>query len=250
MLNTRSTTAFFLFLFGLSVTIRAAEHPVPLEKNTDTAKCVECHEDKSKGKHVHSAMGAGCNSCHEIKVQGEVTNVDLNQPADQLCFSCHTNPAKEDDTQHGPYKAGQCVMCHDAHASDNPNQLIATGNDLCLECHIYRGRVTRKIKLFNKFDQTDEQYENIPKIELDPSHKFGHPFRGHYVAGKEDFNFKGSQMSCRSCHEYHVADNEKFVRHGVVSGRDICSSCHDENDRQSIAKRNERAAQEAEKAKK
>ncbi|MGA7048407.1 MAG: hypothetical protein WBY98_19240, partial [Candidatus Sulfotelmatobacter sp.] len=30
-------------------------HPVPLDKNVDSAKCLECHEDKSKGKAVHSA---------------------------------------------------------------------------------------------------------------------------------------------------------------------------------------------------
>ncbi len=34
----------------------ASVHPVPLDKNTDAAKCLECHEDKTKGKSVHSAM--------------------------------------------------------------------------------------------------------------------------------------------------------------------------------------------------
>ena len=37
-------------------------HPVPLDQNTDAAKCVECHEDKTKGKSVHSAMAMGCMS--------------------------------------------------------------------------------------------------------------------------------------------------------------------------------------------
>ena len=36
----------------------AKEHPVPLDKNVDSAKCLECHEDKSKGKAVHSPQGA------------------------------------------------------------------------------------------------------------------------------------------------------------------------------------------------
>jgi hypothetical protein len=34
----------------------AKEHPVPLDKNVDSAKCLECHEDKSKGQAVHSAI--------------------------------------------------------------------------------------------------------------------------------------------------------------------------------------------------
>ena len=34
----------------------AAVHPVPLDKNTDSKKCLECHDDKAKRKFVHSAM--------------------------------------------------------------------------------------------------------------------------------------------------------------------------------------------------
>ena len=41
----------------------AGIHPVPLDKNTDSAKCAECHEDKAKGKFVHSAIAMGCTSC-------------------------------------------------------------------------------------------------------------------------------------------------------------------------------------------
>src|SRR5512135_2704877 len=42
----------------------AKQHPVPLDKNTDAAKCIECHGDKAKGKVVHSAIATGCTSCH------------------------------------------------------------------------------------------------------------------------------------------------------------------------------------------
>ncbi len=34
----------------------AAVHPVPLDKNVDAKKCLECHDDKTKHKFVHSAM--------------------------------------------------------------------------------------------------------------------------------------------------------------------------------------------------
>ena len=46
----------------------AAVHPVPLEQNVDAKKCLECHEDKSKGKAVHSAIAMGCLSCHDPHV--------------------------------------------------------------------------------------------------------------------------------------------------------------------------------------
>ncbi len=55
----------------------AAVHPVPLDKNTDSKKCLECHDDKAKHKFVHSAMQAGCLSCHEIRVNKDVTRVKL-----------------------------------------------------------------------------------------------------------------------------------------------------------------------------
>ena len=41
----------------------AAMHPVPLDKNTDSAKCIECHEDKAKGK-IRSF--SHCHGLHQL----------------------------------------------------------------------------------------------------------------------------------------------------------------------------------------
>ena len=58
---------WIVYLLVLAVSRALAKtHPVPLEKNVDSAKCLECHEDKSKGKAVHSAIATGCLSCHEV----------------------------------------------------------------------------------------------------------------------------------------------------------------------------------------
>lgn len=43
-------------LLLIIVPLHADIHPVPLEKNTDSAKCLECHADKAKGKFVHTAI--------------------------------------------------------------------------------------------------------------------------------------------------------------------------------------------------
>ena len=68
----------------------AAVHPVPLDKNVDGAKCLECHEDKSKGKFVHSAIAMGCLSCHQVRTNKDVTHVILNNPVPyKVCLSCH-----------------------------------------------------------------------------------------------------------------------------------------------------------------
>src|ERR1017187_8520919 len=47
---------WFVLIALLLPRATAAVHPVPLDKNIDAAKCLECHEDKSKGKFVHSAI--------------------------------------------------------------------------------------------------------------------------------------------------------------------------------------------------
>ena len=71
-----------VMLFAVTVFIAAAPafaatHPVPLDKNTDAKKCLECHEDKAKGKAVHSAIQMGCLSCHEMN------------HAKAACDTCH-----------------------------------------------------------------------------------------------------------------------------------------------------------------
>jgi len=69
---------FAIFLLAVQVVPAfAKEHPVPLEKNVDSAKCLECHEDKSKGKAVHSAIATGCLSCHEVRVNKDITRIKL-----------------------------------------------------------------------------------------------------------------------------------------------------------------------------
>jgi predicted CXXCH cytochrome family protein len=75
----------------------AAVHPVPLDKNTDAAKCLECHEDKAKGKFVHSAIATGCLSCHEVRVSKDATHIKLitATPA-ALCITCHADKKAAD----------------------------------------------------------------------------------------------------------------------------------------------------------
>ncbi len=131
----------------------AKEHPVPLDKNVDSKKCLECHEDKTKGKSVHSAIATGCLSCHEVRVNRDTTHVKLITATPyKLCLTCH---ADKDATQlkgrvHPP-AVRDCLTCHDPHTSDNKNQLRkATSGDkkdnLCLTCHTQGLNVPRKGK--------------------------------------------------------------------------------------------------------
>ncbi len=106
--------------------LQAGKHPVPLDNKTDTAKCLECHEGKGKGAHVHSAVAMGCTSCHEIRTSKDVTRVKLiTTTSSKLCLTCHTekNAAEIQGRVHPP-AVRDCVKCHDPHQSANEQQLL------------------------------------------------------------------------------------------------------------------------------
>src|ERR1700739_1876528 len=133
--------AGLLIALFLAVPLRADIHPVPLEKNTDSAKCLECHEDKAKGKFVHTAISTGCTSCHEIRVNRDITRVKLITTTPySLCMTCHKdkNAAKIKGTLQKP-AVRDCLKCHDPHQSDNKYQLLkptsgTAKENLCLSC--------------------------------------------------------------------------------------------------------------------
>lgn len=214
----------------------AGEHPIPLEKNVDAAKCLECHEDKSKGTHVHSAIAMGCTTCHEVKVvDKDTTNVDLISPKEELCFTCHEK--SKEATLHGPYGKGNCILCHDPHVSDFDKQLRASGNSLCLECHQDRP-ANGKLALFKtEHEISEEEFAAIPKIGLDPTLKMGHPMGMHKVADLPDPLHPGQKISCITCHENHAAAREKLVRTVEVNKKqmDVCDGCHLANDERNMA---------------
>ena len=177
----------------------AKTHPVPLDKNVDAAKCIECHEDKTKGKAVHSAIATGCLSCHEVRVNRDVTRVKLTTTTTQaLCLSCHDEKKVQPGMTMHPPAVRDCVKCHDPHRADNPNQLLkatsgATRDEnLCLSCH--------NIGL------------NTPK---------------------DGSRHAALDMGCDTCHVTHKnGDREKveFVSHLKKDVPALCIDCHDVKD--------------------
>ena len=83
----------------------AAVHPVPLDKNVDAKKCLECHDDKTKHKFVHSAMQGGCLTCHEVRVNKDVTRVKLiTATPSSLCLTCHADKRPRRTSK------GRCIL--------------------------------------------------------------------------------------------------------------------------------------------
>ena len=203
-LKVRTALPKFVWLLGYFLVIAvvpavAKIHPVPLDKNVDAAKCLECHEDKSKGKAVHSAIATGCLSCHQVRVNKDTTRVVLVTATPyKLCLTCH---GEKDATQikghvHPP-AVRDCLTCHDPHATDFKNQLLkaASGDkkvNLCLTCH--------------------NQGENVPE-------------KGSRHAALD--------MGCDTCHTTHKTGAEATLEnqfHLTKGTPALCIDCHDVKD--------------------
>ncbi len=210
-----------LVLIACPSWLLAATHPVPLDKNTDSAKCIECHEDKAKGKNVHSAIAMGCTSCHEIRVNKDVTRVKLITTTPQaLCITCHAdkNAADLKGKVHPP-GVRDCLKCHDPHQSDNKFQLLQPtsgdkGQNLCLTCHTQGLNVPEKGSRHAALDMGCETCHTV--------HKTGEP-------GKLEFDYhltKTTPALCIDCHD--VKDASLIKAHqGQPFATANCIQCHD-----------------------
>jgi predicted CXXCH cytochrome family protein len=208
-------------LFLAALPAFAATHPVPLDKNTDAAKCLECHSDKQQGKAIHSAMTTGCMSCHEIRITKDITRVKLitATPA-ALCLTCHAdkNAADLKGTVHSP-AVRDCVKCHDPHSSDNKNQLVKASaggekENLCLSCHQIGLKVPEKGSRHAALDLGCETCH--------VTHKTGEK-------GKPEFDFhltKAAPALCLDCHDAKDASLQKAHRNQPFSTAN-CLTCHD-----------------------
>jgi predicted CXXCH cytochrome family protein len=199
----------------------AATHPVPLEKNTDSAKCIECHEDKAKGKFVHSAIATGCTSCHEIRINKDVTRVKLITTTPQaLCITCHSDKdaAQLKGTVHPP-AVRDCIKCHSPHTSDNKYQLLkptsgtSKADNLCLSCHNQGVNVPEKGSRHAALDLGCETCH--------VTHKVGEK-------GKVEFDnhlTKSTPALCLDCHDATAADLIK-AHQGQPFATANCVQCH------------------------
>ena len=208
------------FILGASF-CGAATHPVPLDKNTDSAKCIECHEDKAKGKAVHSAIAMGCTSCHEVRVTKDVTRVKLITATPYaLCLTCHAdkNAADLKGTVHPP-AVRDCLKCHDPHTSANKFQLLkptsgGAGENLCLTCHTQGLNVPATGSRHAALDMGCETCH--------VTHKVGEK-------GKIEFDYhltKATPALCIDCHDPKDAGLIK-AHQGQPFGTANCVQCHD-----------------------
>jgi predicted CXXCH cytochrome family protein len=200
----------------------AAKHPVPLEPKQDPATCVQCHEDRTKGKAVHSAIAMGCTSCHEIRVSKDVTRVKLiTTTPSALCITCHADKKASDikGAIHPP-AVRDCLKCHDPHESDNKNQLVkaesgdSKDSNLCLGCHK---------------TGVDVPKEGSRHAALDMGCDTCHVTHKTGERGQREFDFhltKDAPALCIDCHDPKDAAIVKAHQGQPIEKAD-CLTCHD-----------------------
>jgi predicted CXXCH cytochrome family protein len=225
--NGRRVASRVIWLLAIAVITLAPKafsstHPVPLDKNTDSAQCIGCHEDKSKGKAVHSAIATGCTSCHEIRVNRDVTRVKLITSTPQaLCLTCHTDKtaAEIKGTVHSP-AVRDCLKCHDPHTSDYKFQLLkpesgtTKADNLCLSCHTQGMNVPEKGSRHAALDMGCDTCHT--------THKTGEK-------GKVEFDFhltKATPALCLDCHDAKDAKLVQAHQNQPFATAD-CLTCHD-----------------------
>ena len=199
----------------------AGIHPVPLDKNTPPEKCAECHADKAKGKFTHSAIAMGCTSCHEIRVNKDVTRIKLTTTTPQaLCLTCHAdkNAADLKGKVHPP-AVRDCTKCHDPHTSDNKYQLLKpTSGDqsanLCLQCHTQGVNVPAGGSRHAALDMGCDTCH--------VTHKVGE-------RGKEEFDYHLTKASPALCLDCHDAKDAALIKahQGQPFATSNCVQCHD-----------------------
>ena len=210
-----------LLLFMWVAPARADQHPVPLDPKADSSTCIACHENKTKGKFVHSAMTTGCLSCHEVRVNHDITRVKLVTAVPyKVCLTCHTDKDATHltGTVHPP-AVRDCLKCHDPHTSDNKNQLLKpTSGDqkenLCLSCHNTGVDVPAKGSRHAALDMGCDTCHT--------THKVGE-------LGKAEFDFhltKAAPALCLDCHDAKDASLQKAHRNQPFDKAN-CLSCHD-----------------------
>jgi len=127
-----------------------------------------------------------------------------------LCYECHTK-LKENLSNsyvHFPFKQGQCLSCHNAHATSQKGLLNDEINALCLSCH----ESVRKL---------------LKKSNVHASVKNGICTDCHYAHSGKNRNLliRDEKEICWSCHEGLKVQLQNAAVHAPFKDGK-CSSCH------------------------
>lgn len=196
--------------------------------------CGFCHQLELDGKHVHQPVAEGqCVQCHSP--HGGANRFMLRGGAGAaVCAECHEDVTEGQPVVHGPVAAGACTACHRAHSSDHEHLLVASGRDLCVDCHQTLKKRLETVRTIHGPAAVDcttchrphasahpmMLTERLEKLCLDC-----HTAVGELIATATVKHAAVSDgRSCRNCHDPHGSDYPAVL---VSNMLDVCLSCHD-----------------------
>ncbi|MBN2839967.1 MAG: cytochrome c3 family protein [Coriobacteriia bacterium] len=155
-----------------------------------------------------STAGGDVKSVTETQVKGETSELVL--PGNELCMMCHGDmgPMINAAYPHAPFANGNCVDCHDPHASDMSSMLTMTVEDLCITCHRLGPQLARM--------QLHAPVEGFHCTNCHNPH--GSAYRGILVDAQRDL--------CFTCHPSVARLSGMAVQHGPYAN-DACTDCHE-----------------------
>ena len=178
-----------------------------------------------QGAVVHAPVAEGrCMECHGPH---QTTRRLLRETPPELCIGCHVKPYVDEDGRerpaikalfeaaerplseggvnlHRPVADGNCLCCHDPHASSNPRLLSAS--------HITGGYVTYDSSLYFCLNCHSERAFEEPRT-LDATNFRNGNLNLHY---RHVNRVKG--RPCVICHEYHASTYDALIRKEIPFG--------------------------------
>ena len=180
----------------------------PAGAGTAAKTCVDCHKTVIAKRVVHSAisqyarMEQGCDPCHTAPHAKKKGELSLAAAVPELCYMCHDQGKFSKKNVHPPVAGGDCLACHNPHASDAPRLLSQPVPAICQNCH---------------------PDKNNGKHIL-AGYGFGD---NHPIQGRLDPTRKGRELGCVSCHDPHSSSGRTLFVNDEASGSgNLCLLCH------------------------
>lgn len=152
--------------------------------------------------------GGGIKSVTEKQIKGQESELIL--PGNELCWLCHGNmgPQRNAEYGHAPFVNGNCIDCHDPHASDVSGMLTVSVEDLCIRCHPLGAQINRA--------QAHDPVKGFHCTNCHDPH--GSAYKGILVDKQRDL--------CFTCHPSVASRMGMRVIHGPILS-DECTGCHE-----------------------
>jgi len=176
------------------------------------ALCLSCHdgmEEDLQQDTVHPPVEENCLDCHLPHTSPN--DALLVEPPEKLCLDCHQEATPElvermtaASHPHPPVADGECLECHQPHATATPSLLRAQGAELCGICH---EETTAKI------DKATNQHPPVEEGECTACHGVHGTDQPKLLAASYSTAFynqygKATYALCFRCHDPGLVERE------------------------------------------